>query len=134
MHDESLYAERAIRAGAGGYVMKKAGGEAVLLAIRRVLGGDIYLSESLSAKILGKYSGGTPSTRRSPIETLTDREFEVFKLIGEGCTTRAVADRLHISPKTVDVHRQRLKSKLKLPDATTLMQQAVRWVETQNRT
>jgi DNA-binding NarL/FixJ family response regulator len=133
MHDESLYAERAIRAGARGYVMKKAGGDEALRAIRRVLEGNIYLSERMSAQLLEGLSRARPAKTQSPIEFLTDREFEVFKLIGEGCVTAAVAERLHISPKTVDVHRQRLKEKLNLPDGTSLMQHAVRWVETQNR-
>jgi DNA-binding NarL/FixJ family response regulator len=133
MHDESLYAERVLRAGARGYVMKKAGGEAVLQAIRQVLSGKVYVSERMSAQILDSFAGVCPTKHKSPIEKLTDREFEVLKLIGEGCTTREVARRLHISPKTVDVYRQNLKEKLKLPSATSLIQHAVRWVETQNR-
>jgi DNA-binding NarL/FixJ family response regulator len=132
MHDESLYAERVLRAGARGYVMKKAGGEAVLQAIRQVLSGKIYVSERMSAQILEKFSGARSAKHQSPIEMLTDREFEVFQLIGEGCVTREIAERLHISPKTVDVYRQNLKEKLKLPSATSLIQHAVRWVETQN--
>lgn len=134
MHDESLYAERALRAGARGYVMKKAGGEAVLQAIRQVLSGRIYVSEKMSERILEVFSGARSTKHQSPIEMLTDREFEVFKLIGEGCITREIARRLHISPKTVDVYRQNLKEKLNLPSATSLIQHAVRWVETQNRT
>ena len=133
MHDESLFAERVLRAGARGYVMKKAGGEAVLKAIRQVLTGKIYVSERMSAQILNTFAGARSAKHRSPIEILTDREFDVFKLIGEGCDTRQVAKRLHISPKTVDVHRQNLREKLKLPGATSLIQHAVRWVETQNR-
>lgn len=133
MHDEALYAERVLRAGARGYVMKKAGGEAVLQAIRKVLTGQVHISERMSAQILDQFAGARPGKRQSPIENLTDREFEVFKLIGEGCTTREVAQRLHISAKTVDVYRQNLKDKLRLPSATSLIQHAVRWVETQNR-
>jgi len=133
MHDESLYAERVLRAGARGYVMKKAGGEAVLQAIRQVLSGKVYVSERISAQILDNFAGTRSAKHRSPIEMLTDRQFEVFKLIGEGCITREIAQRLHISPKTVDVYRQNLKEKLKLPSATSLIQHAVRWVETQNR-
>jgi DNA-binding NarL/FixJ family response regulator len=135
MHDESLYAERVLRAGARGYVMKRAGGEAVLQAIRQVLSGKVYVSERMSAQIVDKFSGARSTTKRnSPIEMLTDSEFEVFKLIGEGCITREIAERLHISPKTVDVYRQNLKKKLKLPSAISLIQHAVRWVETQDRT
>lgn len=133
MHDETLYAERALRAGARGYVMKRAGGEAVLQAIRQVLSGKVYLSEAMSAQILNRFADPHSAQHHSPIETLTDREFEVFKLIGEGCTTREVAARLHISTKTVDVYRQNLKGKLKLPSGTSLIQHAVRWVETENR-
>jgi DNA-binding NarL/FixJ family response regulator len=133
MHDEALYAERALRAGARGYVMKKAGGEAVLQAIRQVLSGKVYVSEKMSAQILDRFSGARSVKGKAPIETLTDREFEVFELIGEGCITREIAERLHISPKTVDVYRQNLKEKLKLPSGTSLIQHAVRWVETQSR-
>ena len=133
MHDELLYAERVLRAGARGYVMKRAGGEAVLGAIRDVLSGKVYVSERMSAQILDRFSTARAARHQSPIEMLTDREFEVFKLIGEGCTTRAIAQRLHISPKTVDVYRQHLKEKLDLPSATSMIQHAVRWVETQNR-
>jgi DNA-binding NarL/FixJ family response regulator len=133
MHDESLYAERALRAGARGYVMKKAGGEIVLQAIREVLNGKIYVSQNMSARILENLSIVHSASRKSPIEALTDREFEVFQLIGEGCATAEIANRLHISPKTVDVHRQNLKEKLKLPNATSLIQHAVRWVESRDR-
>lgn len=133
MHDESLYAERVLRAGARGYVMKKSGGEAVLEAIRQVLNGQVYVSQQMSSQILSAFAGGRPKREHSPIESLSDREFEVFELIGEGCTTKEIAGRLHISPKTVDVHRQNLKQKLKLPNTTSLVQHAVRWVETQNR-
>jgi DNA-binding NarL/FixJ family response regulator len=131
MHDESLYAERVLRAGARGYVMKKAGGEAVLQAIRQVLSGKVYVSERMSAQILDGFSSVRSAKHQSPIEILTDREFEVFKLIGEGCVTREIAARLHISPKTVDVYRQHLKEKLHLPTSTSMIQHAVRWVETQ---
>ena len=133
MHDEALYAERVLRAGARGYVMKKAGGEAVLLAIRQVLSGKVFLSEKMLAQILNTFAGDRPARRQSPIEMLTDREFEVFKMIGEGCVTREIARRLHLSSKTVDVYRQHLKEKFNLPNATSLIQHAVRWVETQNR-
>ena len=133
MHDESLYAERVLRAGGRGYVMKKAGGEAVLQAIRRVLSGKVYVSERMSAQLLNRFAAVRPARGQSPIETLTDREFEVFKLIGEGCVTREIARRLHLSTKTVDVYRQRLKEKFNLPSATSLIQHAVRWVETQSR-
>ncbi len=133
MHDETLYAERVLRAGARGYVMKKSGGEAVLQAIRRVLNGQVHVSESMSSQILDHFTGAGSAKGHSPMGTLTDREFEVFKFIGDGCSTREIARRLHLSPKTVDVHRQNLKAKLKLPNATSLVQHAVRWVEAQSR-
>lgn len=134
MHDESLYAERVLRAGARGYVMKRAGGEVVLHAIREVLAGRIYVSERMSTQILNNFAGVRAARHTSPIEILTDREFEVFKLMGEGCTTREIAARLHLSTKTVDVYRQHLKEKLGLPNSTSMIQYAVRWVESQNRT
>ena len=131
MHDEVIYAERALRAGARGYIMKEAGGEALLAAVRRVLGGEIYVSPRMSAKILDAVSGRRPRGSHSPIEKLSDREFEVFQLIGHGKTTRDIAAQLHLSPKTVDVHRAHIKEKLELKDATALVRHAVRWVETQ---
>ena len=130
MHDEAVYAERALRAGARGYIMKEAGGENMLAAIRRVLGGEVYVSPRMSARILDALSAGRPRGSRSPIEQLTDREFEVFQLIGQGRSTRDIAAELHLSPKTVDVHRGHIKEKLGLRDATALIRHAVRWVET----
>jgi DNA-binding NarL/FixJ family response regulator len=132
MHDEVIYAERALRAGARGYIMKEAGGEKLLAAVRRVLGGQVYVSEELSVKILDNLSGKKPRGSHSPIEKLSDREFEVFQLIGQGKSTRDIAQQLHLSPKTVDVHRSHIKEKLDLTDATSLVRHAVRWVETQD--
>jgi DNA-binding NarL/FixJ family response regulator len=131
MHDEAVYAERALRAGARGYIMKEAGGENLLTAIRRVLGGQVYLSEQMSARILDNLSGQKPRGSHSPIQKLSDREFEIFQLIGQGKSTRDIANQLHISPKTVDVHRGHIKEKLELNDATSLIRHAVRWVESQ---
>jgi len=131
MHDEVIYAERVLRAGAQGYVMKEAGGENLLAAIRQVLDGQVYVSPRMSARILNSYSGQRPRGSHSPIEKLSDREFEVFQMIGQGKSTRAIAEQLHLSPKTVDVHRAHLKEKLGLTDATALVRHAVRWVETQ---
>ena len=130
MHDEGVYAERALRAGARGYIMKEAGGENLLAAIRRVLGGEVYVSPRMSARILDAVSARRPRGSRSPIEQLTDREFEVFQLIGQGKSTRDIAAELHLSPKTVDVHRGHIKEKLGLRDVTALIRHAVRWVET----
>jgi DNA-binding NarL/FixJ family response regulator len=131
MHEESFYAERALRAGARGYIMKEAGGEAVVAAIRQILGGQVYVSPAMSARILDNLSGRKPRGSSSPIEKLTDREFEVFQLIGQGKSTRDIAEQLHLSSKTVDVHRSHIKEKLELKDATALIRFAVRWVETQ---
>ena len=130
MHDESLYAERVLRAGGRGYVMKQEGGKKLMLAIRQVLGGQIYVSEKMSALILELFSGRRPGKEGSPVENLTDREFEVFQLIGEGKGTREIAEKLHLSVKTVDVHRTNIKKKLKLESATELIRFAVRWSET----
>ena len=132
MHDEGVYAERALRAGARGYIMKEAGGENLLAALRRVLAGEIYVSPRMSARILDAISTGRPRGSRSPIEQLTDREFEVFQLIGQGKSTRDIAAELHLSPKTVDVHRGHIKEKLGLRDVTALIRHAVRWVETRH--
>ena len=131
MHDEVVFAERALRAGARGYIMKEAGGENLLAAIRQVLRGEVYVSPRMSSHILNNLSARRPRGSSSPIERLTDREFEVFQLIGQGKSTRDIAEQLHLSSKTVDVHRSHLKEKLELKDATALIRHAVRWVETQ---
>ena len=130
MHDETIYAERALRSGAKGYIMKEAGGEKLLAAIRQIVSGQVYLSSEMSAKIVNNLSGGKPRNSNSPIEKLTDREFEVFQMIGNGKSTREIAKQLHLSSKTVDVHRAHIKEKLELKDATALVRHAVRWVET----
>ncbi len=131
MHDEAVYAERVIRAGARGYIMKEAGGENLLAAIRQVLRGEIYVSPRMAARLLEALSGSRPRGSHSPIEQLSDREFEVFQLIGQGKSTRDIAAQLHLSTKTVDVHRSHIKEKLALTDTTSLIRHAVRWVETQ---
>ncbi|MEO6001946.1 MAG: response regulator transcription factor [Opitutus sp.] len=130
MHDEVVHAERALRAGARGYIMKEAGGENLLAAIRQVLRGEVYVSPRMSARILEGLSGTRPRSS-SPIEKLTDREFEIFQLIGQGKSTRDIAAQLNLSTKTVDVHRSHIKEKLELNDVTALIRHAVRWVETQ---
>jgi DNA-binding NarL/FixJ family response regulator len=131
MHDEVIYAERVLRAGARGYVMKEAGGEALLAALRQVLAGQVYVSPKMSARILDNLAARKPRGSSSPIEQLTDREFQVFQLIGQGKSTRDIAQQLHLSTKTVDVHRGNIKQKLGLTDVTALVRHAVRWVETQ---
>jgi DNA-binding NarL/FixJ family response regulator len=131
MHEESLYAERVLRAGGRGYVMKQEGGKKLLEAIRQVFAGHIYVSPSMSARILEIFSGHRTETAGSRVEGLTDREFEVFRLIGEGASTRDIAKRLHLSVKTVEVHRLNIKGKLKLSTASELVHYAVRWMQAQ---
>jgi DNA-binding NarL/FixJ family response regulator len=131
MHDESLYAERVLRAGGRGYIMKQEGGKKLMLAIRQVLSGKIYVSEKMSAEILETFSGHRAGTELSPVEKLTDREFEVFQLISQGKGTRETAEKLHLSVKTVEVHRANIKAKLKLKSAAELIRYAVRWSESQ---
>jgi len=131
MHDESLYAERILRAGGRGYIMKQEGGKKMLQAIRQVLNGQIYVSEKMSAGILESFSGRHAEVAISSVQQLSDREFEVFQLIGQGESTREIAAHLHLSVKTVEVHRLNIKKKLKLRTATDLVRHAVRWLETE---
>ena len=130
MHDESLYAERVLRAGGRGYVMKQEGGKKLMEAIRHVLNGQTFVSPKISAKILDAFSGHRP-TGSSPVERLTNREFEVFQLIGGGLGTKDIAARLHVSTKTVEVHRVNIKQKLNVGTAQELIHFAVRWAESQ---
>jgi DNA-binding NarL/FixJ family response regulator len=132
MHDEMLYAERCLRAGARGYLMKEAGGEQLLAAIRRVIGGQTQVSPAVAERILQHISSKRPRGSRSPIQSLSDREFEVFQLVGQGKSTREIAALLHLSSKTVDVHRGHIREKLGLRNATALVRHAVQWLATQN--
>ncbi len=131
MHDESLYAERVLRAGGRGYVMKHEGGKKIMQAIRQVLSGKISVSEKMSAKILEIFSGHRAEAASSPVETLTDREFEVFRHIGEGLSTKEIAGQMRVSAKTVEVHRMNIKAKLNLKTMAELIRYAVRWIESQ---
>ena len=131
MHDESLYADRVLRAGARGYITKHEGGDKLLVAIRQVLSGKIYVSESMSAHILEIFSGGQPGTGRSSIQNLSDREFEVFQALGEGLSSHEIAKKLHLSAKTVDAHRANIKTKLKINTTAELISFAARWTTTQ---
>jgi DNA-binding NarL/FixJ family response regulator len=133
MHDESLYAERVLRAGGRGYIMKQEGGKKLMQAIRQVLEGKIYVSEKMSADILEIFSGRRAGAEGSPVEQLTDREFELFQLLGQGKGTRDIAEKLHLSVKTVEAHRANIKAKLKLKSATELVHYAVRWMESQGK-
>ena len=133
MHDESLYADRVLRAGARGYITKHEGGDKLLVAIRQVLSGKIYVSESMSAHILEIFSGGQPGTVRPSIQNLSDREFEVFQALGEGLSSHEIAKKLHLSAKTVDAHRANIKTKLKINTTAELISFAARWTTTQTK-
>lgn len=128
MHDEMVYAERALRAGARGYLMKEAGGERLMAAIREVLSGKVSVSPRMAAALLDAMSGPRVRGAQSPIAGLTDREFEVFQRIGQGVAPRDIAAAMGISLKTVDVHRANLKAKLHLAHMTDLVHYAVRWM------
>jgi len=131
MHDESLYADRVLRAGARGYITKHEGGEKLMEAIRHVLSGKIYVSESMSAHILEIFSGGQTRLDRSSIEKLSDREFEVFESLGEGLSSQQIAKKLHLSAKTVDAHRANIKTKLSIKTTAELISYAARWTSHQ---
>jgi len=127
MHDESLYAERALRAGAMGYVMKHERGKRVLEAISRVIGGDIYVSEKMATSMLSKLTSGKTEGPVSPVETLSDRELEVFRMLGQGKGTRQIAEELNLTIATINTFRARIKEKLQLNTATELGVRATQW-------
>ncbi len=133
MHEETLYAERVLRAGARGYITKEEGGEKLMQAIRHVLRGAIYVSDTMSARILEIFSGGQTRKERSPVEELSDREFEIFELLGDGLSTQQIAAKLHLSMKTVDAHRANIKEKLKLRTTSELISFAARWTASTGR-
>ena len=132
MHDESLYAERLLRAGARGYVMKHERPEKLVAAIRHVLGGKTYVSEKMEARILDVFCGRRRLGERVSVQHLTDREFEILQLIGRGKNSHAIAGELHLSVRTVDTHRTNMKGKLKLNTGLELTRYAVCWVEGRN--
>jgi DNA-binding NarL/FixJ family response regulator len=127
MHDESIYAERALRAGANGYIMKQEASEKVLVALRRILSGGIYVSDRIATSMLKHYVRGANLSPHSSIADLTDRELEVFRLIGQGYGTRDIAEALHLSVKTVESYQAHIKEKLSLRSARELVQHAVQW-------
>jgi len=132
MHDEALYAERALRAGARGYVMKETAAENLIKAVRKVLDGGIYVSEGMAGMMLEMLSGQRQKNHAAHgLDRLTDRELEVMQLIGQGKATRYIAEQLNVSVRTVDAHRAHIKDKLQLPDGNALVRYAVRWVEAQ---
>jgi len=128
MHDETLHAERALRAGAKGYIMKQEAPEKVIVAIRQVLQGKIYVSDAMSAKMLNTFIDSRRDEPSSPIELLSDRELQVFQLLGRGLGTRQVADQLNVSIKTVEAYRANIKEKLNLKGSAELVQHAIHWV------
>jgi len=129
MHDESLYAERALRAGARGYIMKREAAKKVIQGIRSVLAGQLYVSDKIAALMAEKFIEGRTAASTSPIEQLSNRELEVFQLLGLGHSTRQIADHLHVGFKTVQAYCARIKEKLKLANATELLREAIRWQE-----
>ncbi|MBN2536593.1 MAG: response regulator transcription factor [Spirochaetales bacterium] len=132
MHDESLYAERVLRAGAKGYIMKQEPPEKVLNAIRQVLSGKIFVSEKMREKMLQRYVLGSSQKNVSTVERLSDRELEVFRLIGKGMGTRQIAKELDLSIKTVETYREHIKEKLNLENSSKLLQYAIDWVQNEN--
>lgn len=131
MHDETTYAERALRAGAMGYVMKRESTTRILAALREILRGRVYLTEAIAAEVAWKFVGLRGADREgSPIDRLSDRELEVFRRIGQGEENRAIAEALGLSLKTVQTHCAHIKDKLGLPNGTQLIREAVRWAET----
>jgi DNA-binding NarL/FixJ family response regulator len=125
MHDESIYAERALRARANGYIMKHEATEKVLIAVRRILCGEIYLSDRMANKLLHQYICGSAADSKSRLSTLSDRELEVFRLIGEARSTRQIAEKLHLSIKTVETYQAHIKDKLSLRSGRELVQHAI---------
>jgi DNA-binding NarL/FixJ family response regulator len=128
MHDELVFAERALRAGAAGYVNKQEVSRSIVRAIREILNGKMYLSQRATERMVQLAVGSKSHTGQSPVERLTDREIEIFQMIGQGLTTRQIAGKLGLSPKTVDAHRERIKQRLELKNVTELTKHAVQWV------
>ena len=128
MHSESLYAERALRAGALGYVNKDQATDTIVEAIRRVLAGKVYLSDAMTERLLKRAVGGEAiAVTRSPMDVLADRELEVFRLIGAGVKTAEIAGQMHLSIKTIETYRDRIRKKLDLKDGTELAHYATQW-------
>ena len=129
MHDESLHAERVMRAGARGYITKQEATKKIMLAIRTILNGDAYLSERMAAQIAAAAVGGARARAALPIDQLSDRELRVFEMIGQGYGTRRIAEELHLDMRTIETYRARIKDKLNLKDANDLLQYAIRWMQ-----
>ena len=132
MHDESLYAEHALRAGASGYVMKQAAANTLIQAIEKVMDGEIYVSKNMSSQMLKMAFRSGSEESRTGVELLSLREIEVFELIGRGNSTREIAEQLNLSVKTIETYRAHIKDKLQLRSGTELMQRAIHWVENES--
>jgi DNA-binding NarL/FixJ family response regulator len=132
MHKESLHAERALRAGANGYIMKRESGKLLMEAIAKVLGGQSYVSEAMQEHLLQKLSGTVAAGSPLPQDLLSDRELEIFGLIGQGYGTRQIADELHVSIKTVQSHREHIRDKMHLTNTFELVQRAIHWVHNEH--
>ena len=128
IHEEPIYAERSLRAGAMGYVHKQECSERILDAIRAVMDGRMFVSDYVSSRLLARAAHGRQALERSPVDSLSDRELQVFEMVGRGLATRKIAEALHLSPKTVDTHRQKIRDKLDLEDAAALSHFAICWV------
>jgi len=128
-HDEELYAERAIRAGAKGYLMKLEAGDALVSAVRQILNGQLFLSPEVGNQMIMKMAGNKGTLSSDPLELLSDRELEVFELTGRGESTKEIAEKLHVSIKTVESYRARIKEKMDLKSANDLLRRAVQWIE-----
>ncbi len=133
MHSETIYGERSLRAGARGFVSKQQLCDRVMVAIRHVLGGDVYMSDTLANRLARQFVGGNPREPGSPLAQLSDRQLQVFRLLGEGHGTRRIAQQLHLSIKTVETHLEHLKSKLDLSSVADLARHATLWVETERQ-
>jgi DNA-binding NarL/FixJ family response regulator len=129
MHDESLFAERALRAGARGYIMKQEALERVLVAIRRILAGEIFVSDKITTNMLEKLVSIDGKATNSAVDLLSNRELTVFRMIGQGIKTSQIAEKLHLSVKTIESYRSHIKEKLKLNDGTDLLKYAIQWVQ-----
>jgi DNA-binding NarL/FixJ family response regulator len=130
MHDELLHAERVIRAGARGYITKQEATDKIMIAIRTVLGGNVYMSEKMASRIATGAVGSRKGANTLPVDRLSDRELRVFELLGQGHNTRQIADDLHLDMRTIETYRARIKEKLDLKDANELLQYAIRWMQT----
>ncbi len=127
-HDEELFAERSIRAGARGYIMKMQAGEQIVSAVRKIMNGGIFLSDSMSNKMLMGMASGAENQVMSPYERLSDRELEVFRMTGRGLTTKEISEKLRVSSKTVDSYKARIREKLNIDNSSNLLKEAVQWV------